>query len=544
MSIIGVPIIAGASSTKLDSTAIAPAYSASSTYAVGAIVTHNGAVYKCKTAITNAEAWNASKWDAVTVENQIGDKVDKVSGKQLSTNDYTTTEKNKLAGIETGANKTTVDTAMSGTSTNPVQNKVAKAAIDKVQENLDDLGFSVDNDGALNQTAGEDTEPLIKDSTGKRIRDAIYKIAGIYDLTDYKSIAAAVRNGDGAKIPNGTTFTVPHSVYGNIDFVVRRKNVDKVYNDANRPTLTIQAKYLLSNNASSSVKTFVYDSREAFASIETAIEAGTVCKFTATKIDNWDAGVYNFTATEAIAVGSKLKLDNHAYNTGALTTRKVQVFADAKSTTPLASYAISAGEGDATLDLGTWGVELNHAHRNAYGSNNEEQSNLFQWLNASGQMSDVFVPKTKFDMMDSTYATLQGFLGGFPQDFIDCLGLCAVHNLTNDVYEAPDSANAKSSEYTHNAYFWLPSRKEIYGTNENTREDSESQFAYYSEVGTTNADKLMYAKGATSPYHYWLRTPSAGSAYNVRICNTGYGGALNRGDASNSYGVAPLAIIA
>lgn len=544
MSIIGVPIIAGASSTKLDSTAIAPAYSASSTYAVGAIVTHNGAVYKCKTAITNAEAWNASKWDAVTVENQIGDKVDKVSGKQLSTNDYTTAEKNKLAGIETGANKTTVDTAMSGTSTNPVQNKVAKAAIDKVQENLDDLGFSVDNDGALNQTAGEDTEPLIKDSTGKRIRDAIYKIAGIYDLTDYKSIAAAVRNGDGAKIPNGTTFTVPHSVYGNIDFVVRRKNVDKVYNDANRPTLTIQAKYLLSNNASSSVKTFVYDSREAFASIETAIEAGTVCKFTATKIDNWDAGVYNFTATEAIAVGSKLKFDNHAYNTGALTTRKVQVFADAKSTTPLASYAISAGEGDATLDLGTWGVELNHAHRNAYGSNNEEQSNLFQWLNASGQMSDVFVPKTKFDMMDSTYATLQGFLGGFPQDFLDCLGLCAVHNLTNDVYEAPDSANAKSSEYTHNAYFWLPSRKEIYGTNENTREGSESQFAYYSEIGTTNADKLMYAKGATSPYHYWLRTPYAGNAHGVRFCHTGNGGALGTTNAHNSNGVAPLAIIA
>lgn len=36
------------------------------------------------------------------------DKVDKVSGKQLSTNDYTTTEKNKLAGIENGAQKNTV----------------------------------------------------------------------------------------------------------------------------------------------------------------------------------------------------------------------------------------------------------------------------------------------------------------------------------------------------------------------------------------------------------------------------------------------------
>ena len=37
-------------------------------------------------------------------------KVDKVTGKQLSTNDYTTTEKNKLNGIATGATKNTVAT--------------------------------------------------------------------------------------------------------------------------------------------------------------------------------------------------------------------------------------------------------------------------------------------------------------------------------------------------------------------------------------------------------------------------------------------------
>ena len=44
-------------------------------------------------------------------------KVDKVSGKQLSTNDYTTTEKNKLAGIATGANNTTIVNNLTSTST-------------------------------------------------------------------------------------------------------------------------------------------------------------------------------------------------------------------------------------------------------------------------------------------------------------------------------------------------------------------------------------------------------------------------------------------
>ena len=39
---------------------------------------------------------------------EVAKKVDKVSGKGLSTNDYTTTEKNKLAGIEVGAQKNTV----------------------------------------------------------------------------------------------------------------------------------------------------------------------------------------------------------------------------------------------------------------------------------------------------------------------------------------------------------------------------------------------------------------------------------------------------
>lgn len=62
------------------------------------------------------------------------DKVDKVTGKGLSTNDYTTTEKNKLAGIADGANKTVVDSTLSTTSTNPVQNKVVTTIVDDLSE--------------------------------------------------------------------------------------------------------------------------------------------------------------------------------------------------------------------------------------------------------------------------------------------------------------------------------------------------------------------------------------------------------------------------
>lgn len=57
-------------------------------------------------------------------------KVDKVAGKGLSEENYTTAEKTKLAGIEAEANKTIVDDEMSSSSTNPVQNKVLKGIID------------------------------------------------------------------------------------------------------------------------------------------------------------------------------------------------------------------------------------------------------------------------------------------------------------------------------------------------------------------------------------------------------------------------------
>ena len=63
------------------------------------------------------------------VRSLISAKVDKVSGKELSSNDYTDAEKSKLAGIAAEANKTTVDSALSSTSTNPVQNKVINSAL-------------------------------------------------------------------------------------------------------------------------------------------------------------------------------------------------------------------------------------------------------------------------------------------------------------------------------------------------------------------------------------------------------------------------------
>ena len=51
-------------SDKSDCASLAPEYSPTSAYAVGAIVYHDGSIYQCKTAIADGgEAWNAEHWE-------------------------------------------------------------------------------------------------------------------------------------------------------------------------------------------------------------------------------------------------------------------------------------------------------------------------------------------------------------------------------------------------------------------------------------------------------------------------------------------------
>lgn len=65
------------------------------------------------------------------VKLSLNEKVDKVAGKQLSTNDFTNAYKTKLDGIQAEANKTIVDSAINSSSTNPVQNKVIVTELNK-----------------------------------------------------------------------------------------------------------------------------------------------------------------------------------------------------------------------------------------------------------------------------------------------------------------------------------------------------------------------------------------------------------------------------
>lgn len=74
--------------------------------------------------------------------NLLNGKVDKVTGKGLSTNDFTTTEKNKLSGIATGAQVNVIETVkVNGTAQTPSSKAVNITVPTKVSDLTNDSGF-------------------------------------------------------------------------------------------------------------------------------------------------------------------------------------------------------------------------------------------------------------------------------------------------------------------------------------------------------------------------------------------------------------------
>lgn len=137
---------------------------------------------------TEGTAYEGSKGKAL--ENN---KVDKVEGKQLSTNDYTTAEKTKLAGIE--------DNALNQTSIN----NLIGTAINSLSKNSIGLG-NVDNTSDKNKPVSTATQTALDNKvdivTGKSLvlNTEITKLAGLKTQTELDtSISDAKKSGTDAQ---------------------------------------------------------------------------------------------------------------------------------------------------------------------------------------------------------------------------------------------------------------------------------------------------------------------------------------------------------
>lgn len=168
--------------------------------------------------------WDGSAWDnfggtidlsGYATTDQLELKVDKVTGKGLSTNDYTTSEKTKLAGIETGAQVNTV-TGVKGSGETAY--RTGNVNITKANIGLGNVDNTADADKPISTAVQTALNGKVSTVTGKGLSTNDFttalknKLAGIeagaqvnvqsdWAVTDTSS-AAYIKNKP--TIPSGT----------------------------------------------------------------------------------------------------------------------------------------------------------------------------------------------------------------------------------------------------------------------------------------------------------------------------------------------------
>lgn len=322
------------------------------------------------------------------------------------------------------------------------------------------------------------------------------------DISTWEGIQKAVRSGIAKDIlPVGTQLAVNHSVYGTRLFDVVAHDYLKSVHDENAHTMTIQQHDLLPSTQ--------FDAPEAFYYAETQLTAGTYNVIIDTAYGVWEVGTYQFTLTQAVPEGGQLCING--FESTAITSLKVQSFADRTTNTAAESVAITAGSGG--TNLGTFGKgAINSIQRVCRGSNNYKESAMRQFLNSTAAAGSVWTPQTKFDRPPSWLTSLAGYKNGLDQDFLAVVGKVVLPCSANNTYEAPDSSIAKGTKYTLNDEFYLASMREIFNTNVDVADDSKV-FPFYEGAG--NADRIKYRDG--SAVNWCLRTPFSGNAPSVRL---------------------------
>ena len=197
------------------------------------------------------------------LQTYLSQKVDKESGKQLSTNDYTTAEKNKLAGIEAGAQKNTV-TGIKGNAESsyrtgnvnltPANIGAAAAAHTHTTDNITDFSAQVKTLQAADILSAEPTETtlthtvngtIINYKIGELVRvpdsesETGFKFFQLHAVTDGKAVWAALGTGSGGNIALTETVTISlgsNQSSGDSSLIGTRILIEDVTND---PAVTL-----------------------------------------------------------------------------------------------------------------------------------------------------------------------------------------------------------------------------------------------------------------------------------------------------------------
>lgn len=158
------------------------------------------------------------------IKTALGEKVDAVSGKGLSTNDYTNAEKSKLSGITSGAQVNVIESVkVNGTKVEPSSKAVDISVPTKVSQLTNDSGFQ--NAAQVNSTItgkGYQTQSQVQ----SLINSAVGNIASI----KYEKVSSLPAAGS-----NGVIYLIAHShgtqdIYDEYIWLAESKTFEKIGN--------------------------------------------------------------------------------------------------------------------------------------------------------------------------------------------------------------------------------------------------------------------------------------------------------------------------
>lgn len=156
---------------------------------------------------------------------ELAKKVDAVSGKVLSTNDYTTAEKNKLAGIAAGAQVNAITTVkVNGTALTPDTNKAVDVTVPtKTSQLTNDSGFQ-------NATQVKATVTGQGYQTQSQVQSLINSAVGNATSIRYEKVKSLPATG-----ATGVIYLVAHShgtqdIYDEYIWIADTKTFEKIGN--------------------------------------------------------------------------------------------------------------------------------------------------------------------------------------------------------------------------------------------------------------------------------------------------------------------------
>ena len=256
----------------------------------------------------------------------------------------------------------------------------------------------------------------------------------------------------------------------------------------------------------------------------------------------WVAGQHiNFTLANDMAEGDQLVINCNTDNKVNPTAgRAWSVYAKGST---VVKESGTTSDSDAGTELGSTHAtktglpnnNINAPQRVVYGYNRYAQSNIRQYLNATGAGGSWWVAQNPWDRPPTQAATIRGWLGGCSSDFINMIANTEIVTALNS---DDATAEGKTTDSTHDKVF-LPCLENWYIAPQLEGEGDE--WAYYAELAaqaglpgkfqrsTTYPILIKYNLASqTSPVNVWLRSCYRGNAYNPWNVNSsgnvnGYG---------------------